>query len=120
MYSSNFGVCMQETSDHTNFMKTVDEIKLAERESEKIIYDAKEKSDSLLRKAKEQVFKEKAKVAEEITTFKNEKLHEGSKDIDTEVQKLIKKAESDAQKIKEMKLDKNRTSTIVNDFLKTI
>ncbi len=48
---------MDKISEQSEFMKTVQEIKVAEEEYDHLITDAKQKADATLRKAKEQVMK---------------------------------------------------------------
>jgi vacuolar-type H+-ATPase subunit H len=106
---------MGET-DRSEFMKTVEEIKLAEEESDEILKSAKLKADKILRKAKEDVQTQKAKSEEEIVAMKNSMLEAGSKDIEKEVKKIIDKAREEADKIKKKKLNKRETEALIKTF----
>jgi vacuolar-type H+-ATPase subunit H len=104
-------------SDRSDFMKTVEEIKLAEEESDEILKAAKIKADKILRKAKEEVQIHRAKTEEEIVALKNKLLEEGSKEIESEVQAILSKAKKQADEIRTKKLAKKDSTVLVNTFL---
>jgi vacuolar-type H+-ATPase subunit H len=112
------GAEMGET-DRSEFMKTVQEIKLAEEESDEILRSAKIEADKILRKAKEDVQIQRGKTEEEVVATKNKLLEEGSKKIESEVQKIIDKAKKDADSIRKSKLGKKETEKLVRGFLTT-
>lgn len=109
---------MGET-ERSEFMKTVQEIKLAEEESDEILRSAKIEADKILRKAKEDVQNQRAKTEEEVVKTKNQLLEVGSKKIESEVQKLIENAKKDAETIRKTKLSKADTQKLAKDFLKS-
>ena len=108
---------MQKTSEQPEFIKTVDEIRGAEEKYDRIINDAKAKADKIMRKAKEAVSEERRKTSEKIVEFKNERLKEGSKDIEAGVQKIVKKAKADGSKASSKKLQPAAVSKLVKGFL---
>lgn len=110
------GVQMGDTQ-RSDFMKTVQEIKLAEEESDEILKSAKLKADKILRKAKEDVQHQAAKTGEEIVALKNKMLDQGSKEIETEVQDILNKAKKEADKIRKESLAKKDANVLVKDFL---
>lgn len=104
-------------TERSDFMKTVEEIKLAEEESDEILKAAKLKADKILRKAKEDVQRQQAKTQEEVVSLKNSLLDSGSKEIETEVQKILDKARKEADSIREKNLAKKDTNQLVKNFL---
>jgi len=108
---------MNENPTHSVIMKTVGEIRTAEEQYDKIISDAKSKSDSILRKAREEIADENAKMKEEITKFKNEKLRSGKSGIEKDVGKTIDKAKSDAETVKSKKMNKTKLLAIGKSFM---
>ncbi len=108
---------MDKISEQSEFMKTVQEIKVAEEEYDHLITDAKQKADATLRKAKEQVMKEKTKARENAVAYKNEKLKEGGEEIEGELAKILKKARDEADAVRKKKADKKVTSALVKSLL---
>ncbi len=108
---------MTEASEHSDFMKTVEEIKLAEQESDEILRTAKVNADDILRKAKEDVQKQRAATEEKVVAMKNSLLDKGSKDIEADVQKIVKDAGHDADKIRKEKLAGKDVDKLVKGFL---
>ncbi len=111
---------MHQASEQPEFMKTVKEIKDAEEAYDRLIASAKEKADKLVRDAKEKSMEERAKGDEEITAFKNERLRKGSKDIESEVEKLLADAKDGAGKLSQKKADQAAVSRFVKDFLNSL
>jgi vacuolar-type H+-ATPase subunit H len=108
---------MTEPSEHSDFMKTVDEIKLAEQESDEILKAAKMNADKILRKAKEDVQRQKAEQDEKVVSMKNSLLDDGSKEIEKEVQKTLKEAGNKAEKVRKATLAKKDVDKLVKEFL---
>lgn len=108
---------MQENPAHSVIMKTVGEIRTAEDQYDKKISEAKEKSDSVLRKAREEIAAENAKMKEEITKFKNEKLKSGKSSIEKDVNKTIEEAKDDAEAIRGKKANKAKLVAIGKSFI---
>jgi len=108
---------MAENSESSDFMKTVEEIKLAEQESDEILKAAKMNADKILRKAKEDVQRQKAEQEEKVVSMKNSLLDEGSKEIEEDVQKTLKEAGNKAEKIRDESLAKKDVDKLVKDFL---
>lgn len=111
---------MQENNEESDFVKTVEEIKDAEKQSEVVVNNAKSKADDILRKAKEAVLKEESKVNEEVVALKNKMLQDGKVDIEKDVKKILKKAEGEAAKIKKEKLSSKEVSALLKNFLSSI
>lgn len=101
-------------------MKTVKEIKEAEEAYDRLIASARDKADKLLREAKEKSQEERAKGDEEMTAFKNERLRKGSKEIESQVEKLLAEAKEGAGKLREKKADQQAVSRFVKDFLNSL
>ena len=108
---------MQENPAHSVIMKTVGEIRTAEDQYDKKISEAKEKSDSILRKAREDIASENAKMKEEITKYKNEKLKAGKNSIEKDVDKTIEQAKDDAETIRSKKINKAKLPSIGKSFI---
>lgn len=108
---------MHEGSEHPEFMKTIKEIHSAEEEYDRIMNSAKAKADRIMREAKEKIAEERMKSEEELVALKNEKLRSGSKEIDSEVSKIIAKAKSEAAGISKKKLESRAVSGLVKDFV---
>lgn len=104
-------------SDRSEFMKTVQEIKLAEEESDEILRSAKIQADKILRKAKEDVQNQRAKTDEEVVAMKNRLLEEGSRKIEAEVQTVIEKAKKEADGIRKKKLPKADIGNLAKEFI---
>jgi vacuolar-type H+-ATPase subunit H len=111
---------MHQQSEQSEFVKTVKEIRDAEEEYDRLIKSAKEKADNIMREAKEKTISERMKNEEDIITYKNEYLKEGSEAINAEVQKLISKAKDDGAKLTKKKPDKAAVSKLVNDFISNL
>ena len=111
---------MQENDAESDFVKTVEEIKEAEKQSDIVVNNAKSKADAILRKAKETVLKEQSKVDEDAVLLKNKMLQEGKVDIEKDVKKILKKAEGEANKIKKEKLSSKEVSVLLKNFLSSI
>jgi vacuolar-type H+-ATPase subunit H len=108
---------MTEASEHSEFMKTVEEIKLAEQQSDEILRAAKVNADNILRKAKEDVQRQRAATEEKVVAMKNSMLEKGSKEIEAEVQKIVKDAGHDAERIRKEKLTIKDIDKLVKEFL---
>jgi vacuolar-type H+-ATPase subunit H len=104
-------------SDRSDFMKTVQEIKLAEEESDEILKAAKLEADRILRKAKEDVQSLKTKNEDMIVKLKNSMLDEGSREIESEVKKIVDKAKKEAEAIRKKKLAKKDIDLLVDELL---
>ncbi len=108
---------MTEDSERSDFMKTVDDIKLAEQESDEILKTAKMNADNILRKAKEDVQRQRASTEAKVVETKNSLLDKGSREIEDEVSKIVKSAKHDAEKIRTEKLAKKDVDKLVKEFL---
>lgn len=108
---------MHQPSEQPAFVETVKEIRNAEEEYDRLINSAKEKADKTVREAKEKALGERARVEEENVKFKNERLHKGSEAIESEVQRLVKKAQEDAAGTGKKGLGAPEISKLVKDFL---
>jgi vacuolar-type H+-ATPase subunit H len=108
---------MQQPSGQPEFVKTVEDIRNAEDEYDRLINSAKENAEKTVRQARETAQDERTKLEEEIVSFKNEQLRKGSEGIESQVQKLVKKAHEDAAKISRKTLDAPAISKLVKDFL---
>jgi vacuolar-type H+-ATPase subunit H len=111
---------MPEPDDNSNFMKTVEEIQVAENQSELVVLNAKKKADDILRKAKENVLKERARTNDEIVALKNSLFQAGNEEIKNDVKKILKKAEVEAEKISRQKLSSKEVSALLKQFLASI
>ena len=98
-------------------MKTVKEIRDAEEEYDRLIESARGKAENLVREAREKSLDERSKTEEEIVAFKNERLRKGSKEIEEEVEGILKKAKDEASRISKKKADSSFVSRLVKDFL---
>ena len=108
---------MHETPEHPEFMKTVEEIHDAEEEYDRIMNSAKEKADNVMREAKERIAEERMKSEEELVSLKNERLRNGSEQIDADVEKILAKAKKEGSSINKKKLDPKSVQTLVKNFL---
>ena len=95
---------MHKNPEHSDFMKTIEDIRVSENESEKIKLEAKEKADQIMRKAKENVMKMKSEIEEEVVQKKNLLLQQGKEEIEKEVQVNLESAKKTAATIKSKKL----------------
>jgi vacuolar-type H+-ATPase subunit H len=111
---------MHETSEHPEFMKTIREIHDAEQEYDRLINSAKEKADHVMREAKEKVLEERMKATDEIVAFKNERLRSGSKEIESEVEKIVEHAKTEASKANKKGTDSATVSRLVKEFFSSL
>ncbi|MFN7990813.1 MAG: hypothetical protein U0R44_01505 [Candidatus Micrarchaeia archaeon] len=98
-------------------MKTVKEIREAEEAYDRLIVSAKEKAEKIVREAKERSQEERAKGDEEVVAYKNERLRKGSKDIESEVERIVAEAKEGSEKAGKKKADAQTVSKLVKDFL---
>jgi vacuolar-type H+-ATPase subunit H len=98
-------------------MKTIKEIRDAEEEYDRLINSAKEKADKIMREARERTMDERRKSDEEITAYKNDRLRKGSKDIESEVEKIVAKAKDEGEKVGKKKPEASAVPKLVKDFL---
>ncbi len=103
----------------SDFMKTIEEVRVAEKQAEEMKSEAKTKSDQILKKAKEIVLRIKSENEQAVIEFKNEKLHAGSEEIEDEVKDIINKAKSEGDKIKSIVIDKKTLGVFLEEFLTT-
>lgn len=108
---------MHQASEHPEFVKTVNEIRKAEEEQERLILSAKEKSNAIVRDARENAQKERLKTEEEIVAFKNAQLHKGSEAVEAEVQKILKKAKDEGAGIGKKGVNAPAVSRLVKELL---
>jgi len=113
-------VSMRETSENPEFMKTIEEIRSAEEEYDRIIKKAQKESEKILRDAKEKMHEEREKTQESIVEFKNEKIRSGSKEIEGKVESMVKKGKDEGDKIGKKKLAKNDVSKLVKNFISNL
>lgn len=111
---------MHQISGHSEFMKTIKEIKDAEEEYDHLINSAKEKADRIMREAKEKILEERMKNEEELVAFKNERIRNGSREIEAEVAKIVEKAKEEAANMSKKKIEPSAVTKLVKDFLSTI
>ncbi len=111
---------MHQVSEQPEFMKTVNEIKDAEEQHDRIINAAKEKADGLVREAKERILDETRKSDEAIISFKNDSLRKGSKEIEDAVAKITEHAKENGEKLGKKRVDTQTVSKIVKDFLNSL
>ena len=108
---------MHQHSEHPEFVKTIKDIRDAEEEHDRVINSSKDKAERIVREAKERILDERAKSEEEAVAFKNEQIKKGSEGIESEVQKMIKKAREDGAKISTKDLGEPAIAKLVKDFL---
>ena len=101
-------------------MKTVKEIREAEEAYDRLIAEAKGKADKVLREAKEKSQGERTKSDEDITAYRNERLRKGSKEIESEVDKLLSESKQEAAGLAKKKADQQAVSRLVKDFLNSL
>ena len=106
-----------QINEQTNFMETIDQIKKAEEETEKIKNAAREKADQILRKGKESAMKAESETEKEITELKNSIFRKGSDDVEKEIGKILDKAKHEAEEIKTQSIDKKQLSSILKSSL---
>jgi len=106
-----------ERTERSDFMKTVEDIKLAEEEADEILKSAKMDADKILRKAKEDVQRQAAEHDEKIVSLKNSLLEKGSEEIENDVKKILKEATAKADKIRKERLAKKDVELLVKKFL---
>lgn len=111
---------MNPTSQNPEFMKTIEDIRTAEKDYDSTITKAKEKAERVMRDAKEKVHEEREKTEKEIVDLKNERLRKGSKGIEADVQKMVDKAEEEAGGISSKKVNKKDVSKLMKDFLASL
>lgn len=111
---------MHQLSEQPEFIKTIKEIRDAEEEYDRLINSAKEKADKTMREAKEQISHQRMDNEQKITAYKNECLQDGSKKIETEVEKIISKAKDDGSKITKKKMEAAVVSKFVKEFLTSL
>ncbi|MFH1520024.1 MAG: hypothetical protein ABID61_00090 [Candidatus Micrarchaeota archaeon] len=108
---------MHQLSEHPEFIKTIQEIRDAEEEYDRLINSAKEKADKIMREAKEQISNQRMTNEQSITTYKNERLQDGSSEIETKVEEILSKAKDDGSKITKKKVEFVVVSKFVKEFL---
>jgi len=111
---------MHQTSEHPEFMKTIKEIRDAEEEYDRLINSAKEKADKILREARERTMEERLKNEEGLVAYKNERLRKGSKDIESEVEKIVDKAKEEGGKISKKKPESSAVPKLIKEFLSSL
>jgi len=107
---------MQEHTEKSNFMETIEDIRSAEQQAERIIKEAKEKADDTLRKAKENIAKMKSETEESCVSLKNDRLQKGRAGIEKGIESILKKTRQDAEQFKNKKLSDKE----LLDLLKTL
>ena len=108
---------MHSNIDKPDFIKTIDEIKGAEQEHERVINKARDDADKILIEAKEIANEERMKTSKEVVAFKNESLKSGRKKIEQKVEQMLKKAKEESQEISKKKLDSASISKLVKAFI---
>ncbi|MDO8553876.1 MAG: hypothetical protein Q7S22_03660 [Candidatus Micrarchaeota archaeon] len=101
---------MHKNPEHSDFMKTIEDIRVSENESEKIKLEAKEKADLIMRNAKENVMKMKSDIEEELVQRKNTLIHQGKEKIEKEVQENLGSAKKVADGLKNKALSQKDIS----------
>ncbi len=107
-------------SDQSDFTKTVKEIKNAEDEYDNRIVMAKQKAEDIIKKARESAVQERMAKNDEITSFKDKRLKEGSKEIEAKIDEIVGTAKEEAKKINKKKLDSTGVSKLAKEFLSSI
>lgn len=111
---------MHQTSEHPEFMKTIKEIRDAEEEYDRLINSAKEKADKIMREARERTMEERLKSDEELVAYKNERIRKGSKDIESEVEKIVAKAKDEGERMAGKKPESSAVPKLVKEFLSSL
>lgn len=106
-----------ENPGHPEFVKTVNEIRKAEEEQERLILSAKEDAGRILREARENAQKERLRTEEELVALKNSQIQKGSDEIEAEVQKILKKARDDCTGLAKKSVSMQAIGKIVKDLL---
>lgn len=111
---------MNKSSENPEFMKTIEDIRGAEKEYDRVISQAKEKADRILRNAKETVHEEREKTEEDIVALKDERIRGGSKEIESKVDSMVKKAKAEASQVSKKKVDSKAVTRLVKDFISSL
>jgi vacuolar-type H+-ATPase subunit H len=98
-------------------MKTIKEIRAAEEEYDRLINSAKERADKIMREAKEKTAEERMRGEEGLVEYKNERLRKGSKEIESEVEKILQKAKDEGAKTAKKKPESAMVPKLVKEFL---
>lgn len=107
------------SSDSKNLMQTIDGIKTAEKEAARIREQTEQKIEANMKKAKAEALRISRQVEQEIVALKDARTREGRKEIETEVKKLLAKAEKQGIQIRTKKLDKKELEKLSNFVLQT-
>jgi vacuolar-type H+-ATPase subunit H len=108
---------LAESPGHPEFVKTVNEIRKAEEEQERLILSASEEAKKIVHEARESAQRERLKMEEELVAFKNSQLRKGSEEVEAEVQKILKKAKDDCAGLGKKGVSAQAIGKIVKDLL---
>jgi vacuolar-type H+-ATPase subunit H len=107
-------------SEQSDFMKKVEDIRLAEKEADNVVTAAKKSAENILQAAKKEVVSVKSKNEAQITSMKDNFVHAQGEEIEKEVEGVIKKSKEKVAKSKTTCIDKKEAEDLVNYFLDSV
>ncbi|MFH2105969.1 MAG: hypothetical protein ABII22_01805 [Candidatus Micrarchaeota archaeon] len=107
-------------SEQSDFMKKVEDVRLAEKEAGNIINAAKKSAENILQAAKKEVVSVKSKNEEQIINIKDTFVRARGEEIEKEVEGIIKKSKEKVAKSRNMCIDKKEAEGLVDYFLESV
>ena len=104
-------------ADDSEFLRTVEELKSAEKEAELVKSTAQSESEKILKSAKEEIVKLNQMLEDEIVKKKNTLLEQGNKKIENDVKKIITEGKIEASNLKKKKIQPKSFERLIDYFM---
>ncbi len=105
------------SASDTEFIQIVADIKSAEKKAQEIKLSSIEKSENIIKNAKEQANNINRQICESVSSKKNKAFEAGSKKIEEDVLEIISTAKKQATKLKEKKLTQKKSENIFESII---
>lgn len=104
-------------ANDTKILETVEQIRSAEQDYDKVISVAKAKASMLLKVESEKIAEKKRKANSDAVSKKNELIKKGSEKIEADVSAIVLKAKDEAKSVSRKTLDKNFLNKLAKELL---
>lgn len=101
----------------SELLETVEKIRSAEQEYDKVISVAKAKASMIVKMQQEKIAEQNRKAEQDAVSKKNDLIKKGSEKIESEVDSIVSKAKDEAKLISKKSVDKAYLNKLAKELL---
>ncbi len=106
-----------EKQNDNNVLETVEKIRSAEQEYDKVVSVAKAKATMIVKVQQEKITEQKRKAEQDAVSKKNELIKKGSEKIESDVSTIVSKAKAEAKSLSKKSVDKSFLNKLAKELL---